>query len=53
MRVSPHEFDLSVAYVVRALIIGLLAWIGFTVVSLDRSVAVIEMRLTTIEHRLP
>jgi hypothetical protein len=41
-----------VAYVVRALILALLTWCGYTLVSLDRSVAVIEMRLTTLETHL-
>lgn len=47
-----RELDLSVAYIVRALILGLLTWCGYTLVSLDRSVAVIETRLTALERHL-
>lgn len=53
MTKTAREIDLSVAYIVRALTIGLLTWCGYTLVNLDRTVAVIEVRLTSLEHRIP
>lgn len=45
-----NKAEQPLEWLVRAVIIGLLAWAGLTLVSVDKTVNLFDYRLTQLEH---